>query len=532
MRRRDAPAALALAALLCVPARALKTEVFSTTGTTPASGTPQGALVTAGQAIVRLSSSSAAASLDAALAARGFSRGPSLGGGWTLITWTSARSVSQALGQLQGLAGVAQVQPSNVYKIRSVPSDPLLGSQYALTAVHALNAWDLETGYSSRVTIAVVDSGIDGTQPDLSAKLGNAQGIAFDPNTGAVAAVNDPLVPACEHATHVAGVAAASANNHFEVAGMSWGAQLASLKVFADADCNTDCSASGCLTNDPAIIAAINYATGVVNTAAWGKIVVNMSLGGGTSCSGSLQTAVSGAVSAGVVLVAAAGNSGAAVESPGVCTGVIPVGATDSADHVASFSDFGTALANNGLVAPGVSVLTTDLNSKTVTASGTSFSSPMVAGAAALMIAAKPGLTPAQVQSDLRSAADDIGYASTYQGAGRLNAYKAVYLALNGSLPPSTPASPALPGLPPAYAFPNPLRLSQQSHALFFLPPPYTTSGATINIYTLDGRIVATIGTPVWDGRNADGNLVASGTYVFVVTDGSQSTRGRLTVIR
>ncbi|MEK7382254.1 MAG: S8 family serine peptidase, partial [Elusimicrobiota bacterium] len=480
-------------------------------------------------------SQTAPSSLDAALSAFGLSRGTALGGGWHLILWSAARPVSQALAQLQVLPGIVETQPSHVYNVKRVPSDPLLGNQWALPAVSALNAWDLETGFSSRVTIAVVDTGVDSTHPDLTAKFSNTFSAAFDPNNGAYSP-NNPSTPACNHATRVAGVAGAYANNHFEVAGMSWGAQLVSLKVFADADCSIDCGDKGagqCLTNDPAIIAAINYSTGVVNTAAYGRIVVNMSLGGVEACGPALKAAITNAVAVGVVLVTAAGNDGGAVNTPGNCSGVIPVGATDSSGQIAAFSSRGAELANNGLVAPGVSVLTTDLSGKTATATGTSFASPMVAGAAALLLSAKPTLTPTQVKTDLRAGAEPLGGPLNNQGAGLLNAYRSLYLAINGSLPASTPASPSLSAdLPQTYAFPNPFRLSESSRALFFVPPAIQTTAMLIRVYTLDGRLVRELGAPVWDGKNNDGNRVASGTYVFHVSNGSQSSRGRVSVLR
>jgi len=498
--------------------------------------------VTSAQALVRLSTGTRVGDVDAPLASIGASRLSNLGGGWILVGWKDNTSVSFRLSQLKTVPGVDLVQPSKVYSVHEIPNDPLVTSQYALQKVDAFRAWEFENGTSSRVTIAVVDSGVDGGHGDLAGKFGTTTSIAFDPNSGVVASPNDPLTPACEHATEVAGVAAASVNNNLDVAGMSWGAQIVSYKVFLDADCNSsccspagDCSVAGntCITNDPGIIAAINQAASVQNTAAYGHMVVNLSLGGTptSTCAAddpALQNAITSAVTAGVVIVAAAGNDGGPVNSPGYCNGVIPAGATDSGDNLAFFSSRGAPLATNGLVAPGVSVLTTHPGNTTSSPSGTSFASPMVAGAAALMLSAKPSLTPAQVQTNLRAGADNLGLASANQGAGRLNAYKSVFLTVNGTLP--TPNGVNADAKP--FTFPNPARLSQTAGVQFSIPPSLGTSGLDIKIYTMTGRIVREISTAIWDGKNADGHLVASGSYMFVVKTSAGTQTGRMAVIR
>ena len=496
-------------------------------------------IVTSGQALVRLSIGISASSLDSALQSLGAVRGADLGGGWLLIRWSDASSVASKLPALGNLPGIAQVQPSHVYKLNRIPND-LASMQYAPLNVDAVRAWELETGGTSRVTVAVIDTGIDGSHPDLSAKLANTTSIAYDPNTGAVGVPNDPLTPACEHATEVAGVAAASTDNGLDIAGMSWGAQLVSLKVFADADCNpSNCDANPlCTTNDAAIISAINYAAAAANTAPYGRVVVNMSLGCSTSgvgacavCAGSaLATAISNAIAPphNVVVVAAAGNDGSSVNNPGDCPGVIPAGATDSGNNITSFSSNGPELASGGVVAPGFAVLTTAPGGGTASVSGTSFASPMVAGTAALLLSAKSTLTPAQVQADIRGGAVSLGLPPNNQGAGLLNAYNSVSIAMTGSLPRANgfnaDAKP--------FASPNPMRLSSGNGALISIPPSLKGSNLDIKIYTMGGLLVREVTTPIWDGKNNNGNLVASGSYMFVVKTSAGSARGRLAVIR
>jgi serine protease len=242
-----------------------------------------------------------------------------------------------------------------------------------------------------------------------------------------------------------------------------------------------------------------------------------------------LQAAITGAVNAGVTVVAAAGNSGPGantVENPANCAGVIPAGASDSGDRIAGFSSRGVELSS-GVVAPGVAVLTTNEGGGTSSPSGTSFSSPMTAGVAALILAAKPSFSPAQVRTALRAGADNIGSPATDQGAGRLNAYKSVYYAINNG---ALPAPNAVNTEVKPFAYPNPLKLSQTAGAVISVPS--SLKGGTIKIYTLDGQIVRTLTSPLWNGRNDGGKLVATGTYVFTVTVGSKSSSGRMAVIR
>ena len=525
-----------LAALAGASARALDTETIGQASLGPASGVPAGGTlrVTSGQALVKLSTptAAAAAALDASLAGLGASRGADLGGGWHLVLLAPGQGVAAALPALRALPGVSAADPSRVYSASRTPNDPMQSTQYALQAVSAFGAWEYETGASTRVTVAVVDTGIDGTHPDLSAKLANTTSQQFDPNTGAQS-LNNPPTPACNHATRVAGVAAASTDNGLQVAGMSWGAQLVSLKVFTNASCpSIGCGDAGCLTNDPGIIAALNHAATLQNTPAAGKVVVNMSLGGAGACPAAVQTAITNAVAAGVVVVVAAGNDGGAVNNPGNCAGAIPVGATDTNNNVAAFSSRGTELANNGLVAPGVGVLTTDQGGGTASATGTSFSAPMVAGAAALVRSARPAFTPAQVSAALRGGAEGIGVSAlgaapsgAVSGAGRLNAYRTLRIAVNGSLA-------GFDGEQKPIAFPNPFRPGQTGNVNFAIPPSLQGASAKIKVYTLDGTLVRELTGLSWNGKNAEGTDVASGTYIFVVTTSAGTGRGRFAVLR
>lgn len=525
-----------LLAALAASARALETETIGSAALGPAAGLAPGQTlrVTSGQALVRLSTGVTTASLDAALATLAARRGVDVGGGWYLIHLSPGQTVASALPMLRALPGIAAADPSRVYSALRTPNDPMVNSQYALSQVSAFAGWEFEVGTSCRTTVAVIDTGIDGAHADLSGKLANTLSKAFTTDGAATQSANNPPTAACNHATRVAGVAAASTDNSSQVAGMSWGARLLSLKVFANASCpSTNCSDAGCLTNDVAISSAIYHAISLQNTEAVGKVVINMSLGGAGPCSAAVQTAITNAVAAGIPVVVAAGNDGGAVNNPGNCAGAIPVGATDANNNIAAFSSRGAELSTNGLVAPGVSVLTTDLGGGTASATGTSFSAPMVSGLAALILAARPTFTVAQVSAALRGGADNIGVASygvagagtlgNTAGAGRMDAYRSMRLAIKGTLA-------GFSGEEKPIAFPNPFRGG--GTVAFAIPPSLQGAGTSIKIYTIDGTHVRTVTGLSWDGRNTEGGSVASGTYIFQVTTSAGTGRGRVSVLR
>ncbi len=463
--------------------------------------------------------------------------------GWILAGLPEGMSVKSGIDKLAGVSGISAAEPNHIYKPLKVPNDPLVPMQYALGQIGAFSAWEYEVGISCRVTIAVVDTGIDGSHPELSGKL---TGISQFFNAGR--SDNNPPTPACNHATHVAGIAAASADNSAQIAGISWGAGLISLKVFRDSDCNPagDCPEIGCETTDNIIVNAMNYAASLHNSTAAGKIIINLSLGeSGTACSSLVQDAVSSAAAAGVVIVAAAGNDGSYVNSPANCIGVIPVGATDSNDEVASFSSRGSELAERGVAAPGVNILTTDISSGVAYDDGTSFASPMVAGLAALIISARPEYTPSQVRYILRNSADDLGTAGpdNIYGAGRINAFRALRISAKDAFTKApdleNSTSTARAGIQDVFkgdekpiAYPNPFRVSSHKRVEFAFPISIQSSGLEIKIYTMQGELVRSLHSKSWDGKNEYGQFVASGIYIFRIKSDTGSGKGRIAVIR
>ncbi|OJW96543.1 MAG: serine protease [Thiobacillus sp. 65-1402] len=275
-------------------------------------------------------------------------------------------------------------------------SDPAYGNSWALPKIQAPAAWDNANG--SGVTIAILDTGIDSAHPDLAPNLVPGWNV-YDNNSN-TADVNG-------HGTWVAGVAAMAANNAKGSAGVAWGAKIMPVRI-ADANAYAYWS---------------TVAQGIYWAADHGAKVVNVSYNG-VSGSATVQSAAQYLRSKGGVVVVAAGNSGG-LESIAASDALLSVAATDQNDARASFSSYGAYV---DLAAPGVSVYTTTVGGGYSNASGTSFSSPVVAATAALMLSANGKLTPADVDRILKTTSLDLGAAGydQYYGSGRVDAAAAV----------------------------------------------------------------------------------------------------------
>lgn len=275
-------------------------------------------------------------------------------------------------------------------------NDPYIGSEWHLPKINATSSWDTTQG--AGIVIAILDSGVLATHPDLASKL--VPGWNFYDNNSNTADANG-------HGTAVAGAAAAITNNGTGVSGVAGAAKIMPIRV-------SDSSGY-------AYYSAI--ASGVTFAADNGARVANASFSG-VYGSASVQSAANYLKSKGGLLVVSAGNSGADDGSLASTT-MIPVSATDSADARASWSSFGKYVA---VAAPGVGIWTTGADGAYRAASGTSFSAPITAGVVALMMAAKPTLTASQVESLLYSTAVDLGTAGRdiYFGYGRVDASAAV----------------------------------------------------------------------------------------------------------
>lgn len=335
---------------------------------------------------------------------------------------------------LQQLANLDAVEYAEPNRIRSTsaltPDDTSFATQWWLTKMQATGAWSLFPGQfrdatttGSRVRVAILDTGADCTHPDFI----NAGGTGTDISSGgqfnwslSQAIVPTTAVsPACPwqddhgHGTHTAGIVAAATNNAAGVASLGFPAELMIFKVLDQSGNGTDFDIA------QAILAASDN----------GARVISMSLAG-SGYSQSLQDAINYAWRHNVVVVAATGNNNSSsLFYPGDANFALGVGATDSADARASFSNYGFGL---DVMAPGVSIYSTYKGGLYATMSGTSMATPNAAAVAALLVASTPNLSADAVMQRMEMSADTPAAGGQWDlllGYGRVNAL----LALNGA---------------------------------------------------------------------------------------------------
>lgn len=313
-------------------------------------------------------------------------------------------TIAEMIELYQHTTGVAYAEPNYIARaLETIPDDPRWGDQWGPDKIEAPEAWDIITG-TSDIVIAIIDTGIDYTHPDLD---GGRYIGGYDFANGD----DDPMDDE-GHGTHVTGIATADTNNGVGVAGVAWNSRFMGIKVL-------DAEGSGTY---------FDIAQGIRYAADHGAHVANMSLGGPFH-SNTLEQAMQYAYEAGVVMACAAGNSyGYGVSYPArydpYCLGVA---ATDDSDERAIFSSFGPEV---DVAAPGVDILSTTEGGYE-SWSGTSMATPHVAGLAALILAQDPDLPVDQVFAAIRDSADDVNAETfpgedDYLGTGRVNAYRAL----------------------------------------------------------------------------------------------------------
>ena len=328
---------------------------------------------------------------------------------------------------------VVYAQPNYLFTHHQVPNDPRYRDQYGLRVLD----WELlqqNLGpIQKQIIVAIIDSGIDYNHEDLrdniwhnTAEVSGVSGVDDDGN-GYIDDIrgwdfthapdlpgmgdylmrdNDPQDES-SHGTRVAGIVAATTNNNRGIAGVAPNAQIMALRAGL-----RRLGGIGFLEEDD-IAAAILYA--VEN----GAHIINMSFGG-PERTFILGDVIQYAHAQGVVLVASAGNSGDELGYPAGNHYTIAVGAVNSANRLASFSSTGASL---DLVAPGVSILSTRLDNRYASGSGTSFSAPHISGLVALILSRRPDLSPHSVRNLLIASAIDLGplgHDNEY-GAGRVS---------------------------------------------------------------------------------------------------------------
>ena len=351
---------------------------------------------------------------------------------------------------------VEYVEVDQLMRATLTPNDARLSEQWGFgtsnASINVRPAWDKATG--TGVVVAVIDTGIT-NHADLNANIlpgydfisdaamaRDGGGRDNNPNDeGDWYAANEcgagyPASNSSWHGTHVAGTIAAVTNNSTGVAGTAYNAKIVPVRVLGKC---------GGYTSDiaDAIVWASGGTVSGVPANANPAEVINMSLGGGGTCSATYQNAINGAVSRGTTVVVAAGNSNTNVSSsvPANCANVIAVAATTSAGARASFSNYGAGI---DVSAPGQAILSTLNSGTTVPGSasyasynGTSMAAPHVAGVVALVQSVAPtALSPAAVETLLKNTVRPLpGACSGGCGAGIVDADAAVTAALGGTNP-------------------------------------------------------------------------------------------------
>ena len=284
---------------------------------------------------------------------------------------------------LKRLPGVAYVEPDHVVRATALPDDPCISGlgcagtpQWYLQHIGAPVAWNESRG--AGVTIAVLDTGVDATHPELSGKV-----------VGQIDVTQDGGGPG-DHGTRVAGVAAAATNNASGVAGVAWDASVLSVKVLDQTGFGLDSWVADGIwraIQNPAVR------------------VINMSLSGEDE-SATVSQAVAEARRRGVIVVAAAGNcsfqeelvsecSRSVPDFPAAFPGVISVAASTQSEVLADFSDRWSGI---DVSAPGVGIVAPVPGGGYGTATGTSLAAPMVAGVAALLHTGNPSAAEQRIR--------------------------------------------------------------------------------------------------------------------------------------
>ncbi|WP_020473323.1 S8 family serine peptidase [Zavarzinella formosa] len=461
-----------------------------------------------------------------------------LGNGQFNLTLDANVSVTTAVNYFKGLSTVEFAQPDYKVQIENLPNDPSFGNLWGLnntgqdggTAnadINAPEAWNTNTG-SGKMIVAVIDSGIDYTHPDLAANMwknpkevaGNGKdddgngykddiyGWNFVNNTPNVMDDNG-------HGTHVAGIIGAVGDNGIGVAGVNWHVQLMALK-FLDKD------GSGYMSN---AVKALNYA--VANGA---KVVNNSYAGGGSDPA--MQAAIAAAKAKGVIFVAAAGNDGTSDDINPVypanynSDNVVTVAATDRNDKLASYSNFGRNTVE--IAAPGSNIYSTLPGNKYGVYSGTSMAAPEVTGAIALVWDTHPTWTYSQVINAILKTADILPSLTGKVATGRLDVGAAINYSISAPITTITPLTVS------SAAFNDGSSLSSVRVTFNQTIDPTTFTAADITFLGPDGKAIAIKAVTAVSGMNNtqfDVTFAAQktlGTYRLTLGTAIKSKAGKL----
>ena len=426
------------------------------------------------------------------------------------VEFSQLSLVNAMIMELQLLTYIEYAEKKPLFKTSLVPND-LQGTQWGLTKINAIQAWDITTG-SASVKIAIVDNAVSTVHEDLQANIyintGEIPGNGLDDDLNGYTddvsgydvadSDNDPNPPVSAgssspfiHGTHCAGTASSSTNNGIGIASIGFNTSIIPVK----------CTPDNSTTQGNELPNAYD---GVYYAIRAGADVISMSWGGGFSATG--ESIMSAANSLGIVLVAAAGNDNSSTQFyPAAYQQVISVGATDISDAKSSFSNYGMTI---DVMAPGSGIYSTvsGNGSEYGSLSGTSMACPLVAGLCALVIQYKPSFTPAQVKTALQDGCDNIDAVNPayigMMGAGRINAYET--LVETSGITEYTEAHSAL-------IYPNP------NNGSFTIYTEEPSGIEEIQISNSMGQVVA-LQAPIFNENQVELSLdLAPGVYIVKV---------------
>ena len=475
--------------------------------------------------------------------------------------------------KLAALPEVEYAEPDYMMRPMLTPDDPSFAAQWHYFGPQGINApaaWDITTG-SPAVRVAVIDTGIT-DHPDLAGRwvggydfiadvstANDGNGRDSDPHdpgdwvTANMCGPGEPAESSSWHGTHVAGTIGAASNNGLGVAGINWVSPIVPIRVLGRC---------GGFTSD--IVDGMRWAAGLSVTGVPANTnpakVLNLSLGGGGSCSATYQNAINAINAAGTIVVVSAGNSNAnaANYQPASCNGVVTVAATDRDGNRTFYSNFGAAVeisapggetnTNSPSSAPQNGVLSTLNTGMTTpgTASytyyqGTSMAAPHIAGVISLMVSLNPTLNFTQTLQLLQISARPFPAGSSCTpstcGSGIVDAAAALNAVLNP--PPTSTAGPSptpthtrTPGgkstqTPTLTRTPTPSRTPTLTGTSTFTVTP-TNSPTSTATFTEVGPSL----TPTWTGTATSTftpthTLIPSntpGTSDLIFTDGFESS--------
>ncbi len=382
-------------------------------------------------------------------------------------------SVQDAIDALEQDPNVLYAEPNYILRLTAkpeltaIPNDPSFGSLWGLTKINAPGAWNITTG-SSDAVVAVIDTGIDYTHPDLAANMFrnsadcNSNGVDDDGNGYVddcfginVAYGNSDPMDDHYHGTHVAGTIGAVGNNGIGVVGVNWNVKLLACKFF---------DANGSATTEGAI-ECLDY---VKDMKARGvNIVATSNSWGGDENSQALYDAIDEQRQSGILFIAGAGNGNwLGIGQNNDLTpfypcnyflaNIICVAATKSNDGKAGFSNYGRHTVHVG--APGQGILSTVPGGGYASLDGTSMATPHVSGLAALLKAQDPNRDWRAIKNLILAGGDTVSSMSNTISGKRINANGAMTCSnkvIQTRLQPINSTISASPGVPVGLAFQN-----------------------------------------------------------------------------